>query len=220
MRHLNKIIKNLFFIVLLLLTFTQVWSPLFSNKLNAAFAANSHIFSKSEREYLSSVSFTQNGSESILGINKVEQVDQLSTPQIVSSDPRVIAMRKFLIDYHSPLYPYANVFVEEADKHGLDWRLIVSISGVESAFGNLIPYRSNNAWGWKGDPTREWSHFSSWRQAITIITERMAKGYGTDLTPFDIESTYCPPCGQNPQHAWANGVTNFMNELDEYVKSL
>lgn len=135
----------------------------------------------------------------------------------VTSDPRVIALRQFLIDYNSPMYPYAEVFIKEADRHGLDWRLLVAISGVESAFGNIIPHGSYNAWGWKGDPTRDWSYFSSWSHAIQVITEGLATGYGTTLTPFQIEPTYCPPCGRTPGHPWANGVTRYMDEMEYYV---
>jgi hypothetical protein len=138
----------------------------------------------------------------------------------VTTDPRVLALRQYLIDYNSPMYPYAGVFISEADKYGLDWRLLVAISGVESAFGRLIPPGSHNGWGWKGDPTRDWSHFTSWTHAIEVITAGLALGYGIELTPFQIEPTYCPPCGRTPSHPWANGVTRFMNEMDEYLLSV
>ncbi|MBI2356854.1 hypothetical protein HYV12_02270 [Candidatus Dojkabacteria bacterium] len=140
--------------------------------------------------------------------------------KVKTTDPRVMAMRKFLIDHYSPLYTYADIFVSEADKVGLDWRLVASISGVESAFGNLIPYKSNNGWGWRGGPGGAYSLFPTWKEGISTVTSRLARGYGTELTPFDIEPTYCPPCGRNPQHAWANGVTQFMNELNYYVENL
>jgi len=143
-----------------------------------------------------------------------------SNTKYVTIDPRIVAMRKFLDDYHSPMAPYANTFVQEADKYGLDWRFVASISGVESAFGNLIPYLSNNGWGWRGGPDGAYSLFTSWNDGIITVTNRLALGYGTTLTPFDIESTYCPPCGENPAHLWANGVTNFMNELQYYVDNL
>ena len=137
-------------------------------------------------------------------------------------DPRILAMSEFLADYNSPMQPYAEVFVIEADKYGLDWRLLASISGVESAFGNIIPKGSNNGWGWRGINGNEkgWSMFESWEESITHITERMATGYGTNLTPFDIEPTYCPPCGRDPAHAWAHGVTRYMNELKYYLDNL
>lgn len=145
-----------------------------------------------------------------------------SRTRFLSSDPRILAMHKFLHDYQSPMTKHAELFIIEADRHGLDWRLIVSISGVESAFGNLIPRGSNNAWGWRGrnPDERGWSMFETWDEAIIHITERMALGYGTDLTPYDIESTYCPPCGATGLHLWANGVTRFMNELEYYVNNL
>ncbi len=146
----------------------------------------------------------------------------ISKTKFFTVDPRVIAMNKFLRDYHSPMSNSANTLVQEADKHGLDWRLVASISGVESAFGNITPAGSNNAWGWRGINGNEagWSMFGSWNEAITHITQRLAQGYGTTLTPFEIEPTYCPPCGANPAHAWANGVTRFMNQLQYYVDNL
>lgn len=139
---------------------------------------------------------------------------------IYTTDSRILAMREFLIDHHSPLYPYADVFVEEADKAGLDWRLVASISGVESAFGNLIPYQTNNGWGWRGGPNGAYSVFTSWSHGISTVTERLAIGYGTDLTPFEIEPAYCPPCYATEGHPWANGVTKFMNDLDYYLYNL
>lgn len=148
--------------------------------------------------------------------------DSYSKTKFFTIDPRVLALNKFLDDYHSPMAKYAKTFVEEADKYGLDWRLLASISGVESAFGNLIPDNSNNGWGWRGINGNEagWSMFSSWQEAISHITQRIAEGYGTDLTPFDIEPTYCPPCAENSEHAWANGVNNYMNQLEYYVNNL
>lgn len=139
---------------------------------------------------------------------------------IKTSDPRILAMKKFLIDYNSPMYPYSETFISEASKYGLDWRLVVSISGVESAFGNLIPYGSNNGWGWRGGPGGAYSIFKNWNEAIKTVTRGLAQGYGTNLTPFQIERRYCPPCYANPYHAWANGVTKFMNELDYYYLNL
>ena len=145
-----------------------------------------------------------------------------SRTEIRTEDPRVIAMQRFLLAYNSPMYPFAKTFITEADKYGLDWRLVASISGVESAFGNIIPRGTNNAWGWRGaNPTAQgWSQFDTWGHGIAVVTRGLAIGYGTHLTPFQIEATYCPPCGRNPAHLWANGVTRFMSELDYYVDNL
>jgi len=145
-----------------------------------------------------------------------------SKTDIRTEDPRVLVMQRFLLDYNSPMYPSARTFVTAADEYGLDWRLVVSISGVESSFGNLIPRGTNNAWGWRGVNKNEngWSQFTSWDEGIQVVTSRLAIGYGTNLTPFQIESTYCPPCGMNPAHAWANGVSRYMRELKYYLDNL
>lgn len=139
---------------------------------------------------------------------------------LVTSDTRVIAMNRFLVDYGSPMAPYAETFVDSADEAGLDWRLVASISGVESAFGRIIPYNSYNAWGWRGGPGGAFSDFGSWENGISHVTSRIAIGYGTESNPFDMEAIYCPPCGENPAHAWANGVARYMNQLSEYRKNL
>lgn len=141
---------------------------------------------------------------------------------IQTEDTRVIAMQKFLYDYNSPIYPYAKTFITEADKYGLDWRLVASISGVESAFGNLIPRGTHNGWGWRGinKNPQGWSQFEDWNAGIAEVTRGLAQGYGIDLTPFQIEPYYCPPCGANPAHAWANGVSRFMRELKYYADNL
>lgn len=139
---------------------------------------------------------------------------------LVTSDTRVIAMNRFLVDYSSPMAPYAETFVSAADEAGLDWRLVASISGVESAFGRLIPYNSYNAWGWRGGVGGAFSDFGSWENGVKHVTSRIAIGYGTDTEPFRMEAVYCPPCGQVPTHNWANGVARYMEELSEYRNNL
>jgi len=153
---------------------------------------------------------------SVSTANKPSYITNLPST-IQTTDARTIAMFNFLIDYNSPMYPNAQTFIDEADKYGLDWRLVASISGVESAFGRLISPNSYNGWGWKGDPTQEWSHFTDWDDGISTVTERLALGYGTNMTPYQIEPIYCPPCGATQAHAWANGVQGYMNALNLYL---
>lgn len=150
--------------------------------------------------------------------NKISlmEISRLDGSGITTNDARATALRQFLMDYNSPMYPYAEVFVTEADKYGLDWRLVVAISGVESAFG-LLPVRANNAWGWKGGSDGDFNPFDTWGHGIEVVTRRLALGYGVDMTPFEIEPIYCPPCGRNPAHLWANGVIKFMNQIDMYL---
>lgn len=219
--HRSNIIRV--FLLLLLFTFYLLLiSPKVENYLTHIFAEAYRESSFSEVNSLSPI-FNKYvyASEYDLGTNS-KRGSIVSNGKFHTLDPRILAMNKFLKNYHSPMASHADTFVKEADKHGLDWRLLVSISGVESAFGNLIPTNSNNAWGWRGinGNSAGWSMFSSWDDAIVHITERLAIGYGTNLTPFDMEATYCPPCGQNPAHLWANGVNNYMNQLSYYLDNL
>lgn len=62
------------------------------------------------------------------------------------SDTRSSILRKFLAENHCPDQDYAEMFVAEADTHGLDWRLLPSISVVESGGGRTA--RNNNLFGW------------------------------------------------------------------------
>lgn len=172
----------------------------------------SEISDRTQSESLSGSASTIHNAKSI--------GDVIGNYSILTTDSRVVAMRKFLVDKGSPVYPYAESFIVEADTYGLDWRMVASISGVESAFGNITPYQTNNGWGWRGGPNGAYSQFTSWSQGIGVVTEGLARGYGTDMTPFEIEPIYCPPCGRNPAHAWANGVTRFMNELQYYLENL
>lgn len=146
----------------------------------------------------------------------------VSKTDIKTEDTRVVAMQKFLFDYNSPMYPYSKTFITEADKYGLDWRLVASISGVESAFGNIVPRGTHNGWGWRGINKNPdgWSQFESWNAGIAEVTRGLAEGYGITLTPYQIEQYYCPPCWANPAHAWANGVSRFMRELKYYSDNL
>src|SRR3989344_9215484 len=63
-------------------------------------------------------------------------------------DNRVKILEEFLKQYNSPLVPHAVDFVKYADEYDLDWKLVASISGLESTFGKAIPYNSYNGWGW------------------------------------------------------------------------
>lgn len=120
---------------------------------------------------------------------------------------RVKTLEAFLDSYNSPLTPYAHVFVNEAYKNNLDWRLVAAISGVESTFGKNIPHNSYNGWGWANGKYQ----FESWEQAITLISETLntkyAQKWGAD-TPYEIGPYYA----SSP--TWASKVTFFMEKIE------
>jgi hypothetical protein len=66
--------------------------------------------------------------------------------QLVNADPRTDRLKKFLAHLHCPVAPLADEFVNAADDNQLDWRLLPSISVVESGGGKTS--RNNNIFGW------------------------------------------------------------------------
>jgi len=70
-------------------------------------------------------------------------------------DPRFHALRTFFEKGDCPAKEYSHVFLEAADIYKLDWRLLPSISFVESTGGKASHY--NNIFGW--DSGR--AHFAS-----------------------------------------------------------
>ena len=67
---------------------------------------------------------------------------------IKPADKRAETLRIYLESYNSPLAPYSKTFINEADKNNLDWKLVASIAGVESYYGQQIPPYSYNGWGY------------------------------------------------------------------------
>ncbi len=130
-----------------------------------------------------------------------------SKADIYSKDPRVIRLKSYLESHKSPLADYSYVFVANADKYDLDWRLVPSITGVESTFGKRIPKGSFNAYGWaNGD-----YHFSSWEDSIEHVSKSLReKYYNQGIKNINqMSRRYAPPSS-----TWSWKVKFFMNEID------
>jgi hypothetical protein len=61
-------------------------------------------------------------------------------------DPRLESLRRFFQKGDCPAQAYSQAFLEAADVYELDWRLLPSISFVESTGGKAAP--NNNMFGW------------------------------------------------------------------------
>jgi Mannosyl-glycoprotein endo-beta-N-acetylglucosaminidase len=61
-------------------------------------------------------------------------------------DPRLKRLEKFFQSAGCPAQKYSDTFLEAADAYGLDWRLLPSISFIESTGGKAA--RNNNLFGW------------------------------------------------------------------------
>ncbi|MDQ2950454.1 MAG: hypothetical protein M3Y27_31695, partial [Acidobacteriota bacterium] len=73
-----------------------------------------------------------------------------NTPVSLNPDPRTVRLIKFFSHLHCPVLNLAPDFIHEADVNHLDWRLLPSISVIESGGGKA--YKNNNIFGWnKGE---------------------------------------------------------------------
>jgi hypothetical protein len=62
------------------------------------------------------------------------------------NDPRLETLRNFFRNAECPAEQYSAAFLEAADYNELDWRLLPSLSYVESTGGKSA--RNNNIFGW------------------------------------------------------------------------
>jgi len=62
------------------------------------------------------------------------------------SDPRLQSLKRFFQRASCPAVKYVSSFLDAADRYALDWRLLPSISYVESTGGKSAP--NNNLFGW------------------------------------------------------------------------
>ncbi len=130
----------------------------------------------------------------------------------LQKDNRAKILEKYLQKYDSPLVPYANTFVAEADKNNIDWRLLVAISGVESTFAKHIPVRSYNAWGWGiyGDNSMG---FTSWNEAISTISKELRARY---IDKWGAQNVYQIGRFYAASPTWAVRVDSFMGQIDTF----
>jgi hypothetical protein len=87
------------------------------------------------------------------------------------NDTRLASLRQFFERGSCPAASYAATFLEVADELDLDWRLLPSISYLESTGGKASPY--NNLFGW--DSGR--AQFSSPIAAIHTVGNYLAHSY-------------------------------------------
>lgn len=83
-------------------------------------------------------------------------------------DPRLPILQNFFAARHCPIRDLASEFLKAADNNGLDWRLLPSISFVESGGGKV--QRNNNIFGWNSGRHR----FASIREAIYATAAKLA----------------------------------------------
>ena len=126
-------------------------------------------------------------------------------------DTRTKAVRNVFKKYNSPLVGQEVSYVKYADEYGVDWKLLPSIAGLESTFGQFLMPGSYNAYGWGGGRR----YFESWEDGIKVINKAIRENYidrgATDV--WSIGSIYA----ESP--TWSVRVNGFMQEINqEYLR--
>jgi hypothetical protein len=117
-------------------------------------------------------------------------------------DARFEALRKFFHKADCPAQEYSDVFIEAADRYELDWRLLPSLSYVESTGGKQA--RNNNLFGW--DSGR--AQFASPIEGIHQVGYRLANSnLYRDKSLDELLETY------NPSAEYAQKVKSVMRRI-------
>ena len=158
----------------------------------------------------------------IATIDKLEGYEMNSSAPLImeafQSDVKIIdgrsaKLRRYLRSLNSPLFDHADLLVEEADKNGYDYRLLVAISLQESLACRKIPEGSYNCWGWGiyGDTV---TRFESYEDAIRTVSAGIKKNYLDKglITTEQIMKKYTP--GSNG--SWSRAVRYFFHRIETY----
>jgi hypothetical protein len=128
-------------------------------------------------------------------------------------DGRAAKLRRYLRSLNSPLFDHADLLVEEADKNGYDYRLLVAISLQESLACRKIPENSYNCWGWGiyGDKI---TRFESYDDAIRTVSAGMKRNYLDKglVTTEQIMSKYNP----SSDGSWSRAVRFFFHKIENF----
>jgi len=117
-------------------------------------------------------------------------------------DPRLHRLHKFFRAGHCPVAGLAHIFLDAADSYELDWRLLPSLSFVESSGGKAAP--GNNLFGW--DSGR--AEFASMADSIFRVGYRLANSsLYRDKSLDRILATY------NPNADYAAKVKSVMRRI-------
>jgi hypothetical protein len=127
-------------------------------------------------------------------------------PVGLKADPRTTRLATFLSRLHCPIASMAADFVQAADENRLDWRLLPSISVIESGGGKA--YRNNNIFGWNNGLDA----FPSLRAALDLVASRL--GHSPIYRNRDLIGKLHL---YNPDESYADKVLDVMNRISTSV---
>jgi hypothetical protein len=127
-------------------------------------------------------------------------------PQRAAPDPRTDRLKKFLARLHCPVTDLASDFVHAADDNHLDWRLLPSISVIESGGGKA--YKNNNIFGWNNGEEL----FPTIRAGLNEVAFKLGKSpLYRNLDSLGKLRLY------NPDESYPDSVITVMNRISPVV---
>lgn len=141
---------------------------------------------------------------------------QILGASVIAGDARSLLLASFLEQHGSPMAPFAEFIVKEADTNGLDFRMVVAIAMCESNLGKRMPKKDEfNAWGiavYTGQ--NQGKAFDSWPHAITWVSKYIkTKYYDRGITGLkEIGAIWAPPSVEKG-YSWTNCVQNFQGTI-------
>ena len=138
----------------------------------------------------------------LLSLTGTADPDSRPNDTVSQMDPRYMRLQQFFEERDCPAQHLAADFIRASDRHRLDWRLLPSLSMVESSGGKSL--KNNNMFGYDNCNTR----FSSLRAGIYYVAERLANAsFYRDKNLDTVLRTY------NPRDEYAPRVKAIMREL-------
>lgn len=133
--------------------------------------------------------------------------------EVTSLNDRVTHLEGYLQSVGSPMIGTAKAFVSEADRLGIDWKLVAAIAGTESYFGKHIPQNSYNAWGWAiFTGMSDGKHFDGWEDGVRTVSEGLRENYVNQ--GLNTVESIGPKYAADPN--WAYKVNHFMDEIENF----
>jgi hypothetical protein len=141
---------------------------------------------------------------------------EVLSANVIAGDARTLLLESFFRKNNSPMEPYANLIVTQADTYGFDFRLVPAIAMCESNLGKRVPLKAGfNPFGiavYTGSQSGK--NFDSWQNAIEWVSAYIHDRYYAQgiTTLADIGAIWAPP-SVSDGNSWADCVGFFENKI-------
>jgi hypothetical protein len=149
-------------------------------------------------------------------LTAASNTSQVINATVIAADARALLLHSFMSKHKSPMAEYADAIVTEAERYGIDFRLVPAIAMCESNLGKHMPSNdSYNPFGiavYTGQKTGK--KFDSWLSSIQWVTKYIKeKYYDRGLVDLkDIGAVWAPP-SVGTDYSWTKCVQSFMDSI-------